>query len=131
MNTDQNINFPDGIKKCFDNHQQKTQRKPQNLSEFIKEKLPQTNFEEARKVIIAYREYMFYLRGGRDNTSNFCDVCYQVISHEEAAKTTMFDFNYCCNEHAKYRNAFQLDIVRKQLGLKIENLPMIDIYEQW
>jgi hypothetical protein len=99
------------------------------LSEFLVEKLPDVKLEDAKKAILAYREYMFLLRGGKDHTSNFCDVCYNRITQDEASKTTLHDFNYCCNEHSEFRNAFQLDKVRQQLGIKVEHLPMLDIYE--
>lgn len=99
------------------------------LSEYLTEKVPDVKLEDAKRAIIAYREYMFNLRGGKDRVSNFCDVCYKLISEEEANKTTIYDYNYCCNDHAQFRNAFQLDLVRSQLGLKVEHLPMIDIYE--
>lgn len=99
------------------------------LSEFLIEKIPDIKIEDAKRAIIAYREYMFNLRGNKDQTSNFCDVCYKLITSEESKKTTMYDFNYCCTEHAEFRNVFQLDIVRKKLGIEVENLPMLDIYK--
>lgn len=114
---------------CFDHHNSKQQAPRKKLSEFLTEKIPDVNLEQAKKAIIAYREYMFCLRGDKDQTSNFCDVCYKLITAEEARKTTLYDFNYCCTEHAEFRNALQLDIVRRQLGIEVEHLPMLDIYD--
>lgn len=98
------------------------------LSDYIKSNVPDVNFDDAKKIIIAYRNYMFNLRGNKDQISNFCDVCYNLISEEEAAKTSVYDFNYCCDKHSEYRNIYQLDIARKKLGITTEHLPMIDIY---
>lgn len=100
------------------------------LSEHLAEKCPDINPEDVKKAILAYREYMFNMRNGTspDHKSHYCDVCYNLISEEEAAKTTMYDYNFCCKKHDKYRNAFQLNIVREEIGLKIEHLPHIDIY---
>ena len=114
---------------CFEHHNSKRQAPFKKLSEFLIENLPDVKLEDAKKAIIAYREYMFCLRGNKDQTSNFCDVCYKLISEEEASKTTIYDFNYCCDEHSEFRNAFQLDLVRRQLGIEVEHLPMIDIYK--
>ncbi|MEX2017547.1 MAG: hypothetical protein WD876_03680 [Candidatus Pacearchaeota archaeon] len=115
--------------KCFEHHNSKQQAPFKKLSEYLIEKLPEIKIEDAKKAIIAYREYMFNLRGNKDQTSNYCDVCYKIILQEEASKTTLYDFNYCCNEHSEFRNALQLDIVRRQLGVEVEHLPMLDIYE--
>jgi hypothetical protein len=94
------------------------------LSEYIKSKCPDVDPIVAKNVIIAFREYMFDLRQGR----HYCDVCYNLISQEEAEQTKNTDFNYCCAKHAEFKNHFQLDLVRKQIGLKVEDLPQIDIY---
>lgn len=94
------------------------------LSEYLKSKCPDVDPIVAKNVIIAYREYMFYLRQGK----HYCDICYNLISEEDAAKTKDTDFNYCCKKHADYRNAFQVERVRKELGLTVEDLPQIDIY---
>ena len=114
---------------CFEHRKSKQQATFKKLSEYLTEKLPEIKTEDAKKVIIAYREYMFNLRGNKDQTSNFCDVCYKIISAQESAKTTLHDYNYCCDEHSNFRNTFQLDIVRRQLGIEVENLPMLDIYK--
>lgn len=100
------------------------------LSEHMNETCPDINPEVYKKAIIAYRDYMFNLRNGKgpDGMSHYCDICYNLISEEEAAKTTMHDFNFCCTEHVKYKNAFQLDRVREEIGLKVEHLPHLDIY---
>ncbi len=102
------------------------------LSEHLHETVPDIKLEDARRAIIAYREYMFNLRNGkmnhRNHLSNYCDVCYNLISERESAQTKMTDFNYCCDKHAEFRNHFQLDLVRKQIGLTVEHLPHIDIY---
>lgn len=100
------------------------------LSEFLIEKIPDIRLEDAKRAIVAYREYMLNLRGNKDQTSNYCDICFNLITADEAEKSTLYDFNYCCTEHAMFRNVLQLDTVRKQLGIEVENLPMLDIYEQ-
>ncbi len=94
------------------------------LSEYLKSTCPDVSPEISKKVIIAYREYMFDLRQGK----NYCDVCYNIISEREASQTKMTDFNYCCDKHKDARNLFQLDIYRSQIGLKVEHLPHLDIY---
>ena len=114
---------------CFEHHNSKEQAPRKKLSEFLVEKLPDVKLEDAKKAIIAYREYMLCLRGNKDQTSNYCDVCYKLITQVEARKTTLYDFNYCCDEHAEFRNALQLEMVRNQLGIEVEHLPMIDIYK--
>ena len=108
---------------------QKQQAPFKKLSEFLTEKLPDIKIEDAKNAIIAYREYMHNLRGDKNQTSNYCDICYKRISAAEAEATTIYDYNYCCSEHAEFRNAFQLDLIRKHLGIEISHLPMLDIYE--
>lgn len=98
------------------------------LSEHLAEKCPDVSLPDAKKVIIAYRDYMFILRNGSE-WPNFCDVCYTPITKEESEKTTIYDFNYCCSKHSKYKSCYQLDKVRSELGITIEHLPHLDIYE--
>lgn len=104
------------------------QPKIKKLSEYLKENVPDVKLEDAMKSIIAYREYMFNLRGNKDQLSNYCDICYKLITEEEASKTSMYDYNYCCKEHVEYKNAYNVDRVRKELGLTVEHLAHIDIY---
>lgn len=99
------------------------------LTEYLTKELPSVNLADAKKAIITYRKYMHLLRGDKDQASNFCDICYNLITDDEASKTTIFDFNFCCTEHSAYRNALQLDLVRREIGLKVEHLPMLDIYK--
>jgi hypothetical protein len=94
------------------------------LSEYLIERLPHIKLEDAKNAIIVYRDYMHFMRG------KYCDVCHKPITAEEASKTTLYDFNYCCNKHAEYRNVFQLDIIRKQLGIEVKHNEMFDIYDK-
>jgi len=114
---------------CFEHWHTKEQAPRKKLSEFLIDKLPDVKLEIAKQVIIAYREYMLTLRGNKDQTSNYCDVCYKLISPTEARKTTLYDYNYCCDEHGEFRNVLQLEMLRNQLGIEVEHLPMLDIYE--
>lgn len=107
----------------------KEQKEFQKLSEFLKLKIPGVNLTEAKKAITAYREYMFNLRGGKDFVSHYCDICYKRISIEQANKTTIYDFNYVCEAHEEYRSAFQISLVRHNLGIKAEDLPDLEIFE--
>lgn len=97
------------------------------LSEFLIENVPDVKLDDAKKVIVAYRHYKHLMRGTKDEVSNFCDVCYNRITEEEAIKTTVWDFNFCCDKHGEFRNAFQLELIRKQLGIEVKHLPMFDI----
>ena len=99
------------------------------LSQHLSEKCPDVKLEDAKKAIIAYREYMINLRNGEGGQSNYCDVCYKRISLLEASRTSPMNFNFVCHEHLKYINWLQLDLARKDAGVKVEDLPMLDIYE--
>lgn len=94
------------------------------LSTHLFETCPDVTPEAAKKVINSYRQYMWNLRQER----NYCDVCYNLITEKEAAKTGHTDFMYCCDKHGEFRTAFQVERVRKEIGLTVEDLPQLDIY---
>lgn len=100
----------------------RTQIQPKKLSEFLLEKNPDIDLRKAKEIIAHYNDYRTYLRGGKDGLSCFCDVCQKPISVEESSRTGMTEFNYVCNEHFEYINAYNLDLVRRTLGIELNLL---------
>ena len=98
------------------------------LSETLAEKCPEIKLEDAKKVINAYRDYMFNLRNGNNGLGSYCDICYCLIPYSQANKTGHTDYNYCCDKHEEYKQAYNVERVRHELGIKVEHMPMLDIY---
>lgn len=91
------------------------------LSEHLKENIPNVNLEDAKKVIEQYRSYLSLMH------NKICGICYKEISTESAAKITPHDFHYTCSEHLPYSKHFQAELVRKELGIKIQELNLFDL----
>jgi hypothetical protein len=94
-----------------------TQKQPKKLSEFILERNPDIDLKKAKEIISIYEDYKFYMRGGKDGRSYFCDICQKPISIEEASITKPTNFNYVCKEHSAFIDYFDIHSVRRQLGI--------------
>lgn len=93
----------------------------QKLSEFLLSEVPGVDIEIIKKVVKAFRRYEFNHRG------NFCDICYIPITWEDQAGIRPRDFHYTCKDHRQYGEAYNLVVVRRDLGITIDNIHPIDI----
>lgn len=91
------------------------------LTEHLQETIPGVYLPEAKMVIEEYRNYLRLMR------SSICGICHRELTQEEKAKTTNRDFNYCCDNHRGFSNAFQTDLVRAQLRISISKEPLLDL----
>lgn len=85
------------------------------LQQILEEEIPGIDIPQLKKAIKIREKFLSDMRRG------YCDVCLKKISIEEARKTTYLDFMYCCQEHGAYRNCFQVELVRKDLGIQLED----------
>jgi hypothetical protein len=86
--------------------------KPKKISEFLAEEIPGVDLPYAQQVITAYKKYWSVYQ------SSFCAICDKPLSEKERMEMSERHFNWCCNEHAKYRTAFQTQIIRDSLGIE-------------
>ena len=90
------------------------------MSEYMKEVLPDIDFETIKKVFSEIRKFEYNVNG------KYCNVCMKQLNSSELSNISPHDFLACCFEHIKYRQYFQVDLIRNELGIKVEDLP---IYE--
>ena len=83
-----------------------------DFTDIFKEKYNiELDLELAKKIINAYNEFRIL------NISNYCAFCDKELTEEEKSSVNASDFNYTCIEHKNKRTIFQVDLIRKELGL--------------
>lgn len=65
------------------------------------------------KTVIRYQEIRSEWLEGR------CAICNVILSPAEQASIQPIHFSYTCFSHRKYANVFQVDIIRKRLGIPL------------
>ena len=90
------------------------------MSDYMKEVLPEIDFETIKKVFKECRNFESNVRG------RYCDVCMKELTQEDKGRITYMDFMYCCEQHKEYSNAFQVDRVREKLGIQVKDLPFYE-----
>jgi hypothetical protein len=91
------------------------------MTERLAKTIPEIDLAVAKKVINVFRQWESDIRG------KYCEVCGKSITHQENRKTTMNDFTYCCDEHGDYRSAYNMDVVRRDLGITINPNDIYDL----
>lgn len=86
------------------------------LSEFMAKEIPDVDFKTIEKVIKAHWNYESTIR------KNHCDICLKQLTLDDRNKISPMDFLLVCKKHGKYRQHFRVDLVRKELGIKIEEV---------
>jgi hypothetical protein len=77
--------------------------------------IPDVDFKTIEKVIKAHWKFE------SDNHGRYCAICTKELTQEERGKLTPHDFLYTCNKHKEYSTYFQIERVRRELGIKIDN----------
>ena len=85
----------------------------QKLSEFMATEIPDVDFKTIEKVIKAHWRYE------SSNRKKHCDICLRELTEEERGKSTIYDFLFVCSEHDKYRSAFHVENIRREIGIDI------------
>lgn len=114
---------------CFEHHDSKRQPAFKKLSEFLAENYPELKVQEVEKAVTAFGKYMSYLRGDKNQISQFCDICFCPITEEEASRTTIYDYNYCCTKHDQYRDKYNHSLARHEQGIKEEDLIRPNLFQ--
>lgn len=96
------------------------QRRIYKMSDYMKEMLPDVDFETIKNVVKNYRSFQSNIHG------RFCDVCMKQLTDEERQMMSPMDFMACCLEHRGYAQHFQVEKVREKLGIKVEDLPFYE-----
>jgi hypothetical protein len=90
------------------------------LTETLTEQLPHISIEDAKKVVKIWNDCQherFTLR---------CGICLKKLNQNEINMVRATDYIVCCEEHEGHRNKFQIDIVRKELGIEITETSIWD-----
>lgn len=82
------------------------------LREYLQEHAPQISTEDAKIIINAYDSYLY------DTKGFYCDICYKKLTDEEILSISNDDYIITCTRHRKYKNYFQVHLVRKQLNIR-------------
>lgn len=93
----------------------------QKLSEYLKEKMPGVSLVGVKAIIKIVDQWE------RDMRGQYCDICYKELTEEQSQRHFMKDFNFCCDEHYEHRMVLDLENLRRELGINIENRWMYDI----
>ncbi len=91
------------------------------LSEYLKEQLPEVDLETCKNVIEKYRIFT------HDQFGKVCNICLKELSIDEKINITNLDFQITCFEHKKYKNVFQMDLIRRELNINPVKLELYDL----
>jgi len=92
----------------------------QKLSEALLDIDPGIDLVQAKKIINAYRNVK------SKANDKYCEICHVELNDQEKSAHTPYHFLRCCDGHAQYRVAFQVEVIQRQLGL--DPLRLIDIW---
>lgn len=86
------------------------------LANELKEQIPSVSLEDCKKIIYIHDKFLYEVR------HYHCAVCMNPLTNEELKMRSSMNFNFCCTEHQKYVDTFQLNIIRKELNIPEPNI---------
>jgi hypothetical protein len=96
-----------------------------DLRSYLNEHCPHVHIENCKPVITAYNEWK------RRTMYKYCQVCYKVFTlaeeREVIGNASPMDFLITCKEHREHRHKVQVDLVRRDLGIEVDELNLFNI----